>query len=155
MVTSGGVSAGAFEVVRQVTSGSVEFVKVAMQPGKPQGLGHWEVDGRRVPLLALPGNPVSAYVSFQAFVRPAVRRLAGHPGPAEPLVERVAAEGWRSPAGRQQFLPVRFVGARGVAPLGPGGHHVSALTRADAIAVVPSEVEAVGPGDTVHVMVIA
>ncbi|KZM33554.1 gephyrin-like molybdotransferase Glp [Oerskovia enterophila] len=164
IVTSGGVSAGAFDVVKEVLSGTqdaalppaqgpseVLLVAVGMQPGKPQAAARW----RGTPMLGLPGNPVSAYVSFRAFVRPAVRRLAGHPDPAEPLVERIAEEGWRSPAGRQQFLPVRFVGDDGVAPVGPGAHHVSALTRADAIAVVPPEVEAVGPGDTVRVMVIA
>ncbi|MFF3066380.1 gephyrin-like molybdotransferase Glp [Oerskovia sp. NPDC057915] len=160
IVTSGGVSAGAFDVVKEVLSGpqgtadgpsEVLLVAVGMQPGKPQAAARW----RGTPLLGVPGNPVSAYVSFRAFVRPAVRRLAGHPEPVEPLVERVAAESWRSPAGRQQFLPVRFVGADGVAPVGPGAHHVSALTRADAIAVVPPEVEAVGTGDTVRVMVIA
>lgn len=160
IVTSGGVSAGAFDVVKEVLSGSrgeahgareVRLVAVGMQPGKPQASARW----RGTPMLGVPGNPVSAYVSFRAFVRPAVRRLAGHPEPVEPLVERVAAEGWRSPAGRQQFLPVRFVGADGVAPVGPGAHHVSALTRADAIAVVPPEVEAVGSGDVVRVMVIA
>lgn len=160
IVTSGGVSAGAFDVVKEVLSGpqgtadgpsEVRLVAVGMQPGKPQAAARW----RGTPLLGVPGNPVSAYVSFRAFVRPAVRRLAGHPDPVEPLVERVAAEGWRSPAGRQQFLPVRFVGADGVAPVGPGAHHVSVLTRADAIAVVPPEVEAVGPGEVVRVMVIA
>lgn len=160
IVTSGGVSAGAFDVVKEVLSGppdvargpsEARLVAVGMQPGKPQAAARW----RGTPMLGLPGNPVSAYVSFQAFVRPVVRRLAGHPEPTEPLVERVAAEGWRSPAGRQQFLPVRFVGPDGVAPVGPGAHHVSALTRADAIAVVPPEVEAVGSGDTVRVMVIA
>ncbi len=164
IVTSGGVSAGAFDVVKEVLSGpqeapggpaggpsEVRLVAVGMQPGKPQAAARW----RGTPLLGVPGNPVSAYVSFRAFVRPAVRRLAGHPEPVEPLVERVAAEGWRSPAGRQQFLPVRFVGPDGVAPVGPGAHHVSALTRADAIAVVPPEVEAVGTGEVVRVMVIA
>lgn len=160
IVTSGGVSAGAFDVVKEVLSGpqgaadgpsEVLLVAVGMQPGKPQAAARW----RGTPLLGVPGNPVSAYVSFRAFVRPAVRRLAGHPEPVEPLVARVAAEGWRSPAGRQQFLPVRFVGADGVAPVGPGAHHVSALTRADAIAVVPPEVEAVGTGEVVRVMVIA
>lgn len=160
IVTSGGVSAGAFDVVKEVLSGphgedrgasEVRLVAVGMQPGKPQAAARW----RGTPLLGVPGNPVSAYVSFRAFVRPAVRLLAGHPEPVEPLVERVAAEGWRSPAGRQQFLPVRFVGADGVAPVGPGAHHVSALTRADAIAVVPPEVEAVGTGEVVRVMVIA
>ncbi|GAA3223283.1 molybdopterin molybdotransferase MoeA [Oerskovia jenensis] len=160
IVTSGGVSAGAFDVVKEILSGphgedhgasEVRLVAVGMQPGKPQAAARW----RGTPLLGVPGNPVSAYVSFRAFVRPAVRRLGGHPEPVEPLVERVAVEGWRSPAGRQQFLPVRFVGADGVAPVGPGAHHVSALTRADAIAVVPPEVEAVGTGEVVRVMVIA
>ncbi|WP_336707061.1 molybdopterin molybdotransferase MoeA [Oerskovia sp. USHLN155] len=164
IVTSGGVSAGAFDVVKEVLTGpedavptttrgrsDVLLVAVGMQPGKPQAAARW----RGTPLLGVPGNPGSAYVSFRAFVRPAVRRLAGHPEPVEPLVERVATEGWRSPAGRQQFLPVRFVGADGVAPVGPGAHHVSVLTRADAIAVVPPEVEAVGPGEVVRVMVIA
>ncbi|MGW6005880.1 molybdopterin molybdotransferase MoeA [Oerskovia enterophila] len=160
IVTSGGVSAGAFDVVKEVLSepsdpaggpSEARLVAVGMQPGKPQAAARWH----GTPMLGLPGNPVSAYVSFQAFARPAVRRLAGHPDPVEPLVGRVAAEGWRSPAGRQQFLPVRFVGSDGVAPVGRGAHHVSGLTRADAIAVVPPEVEAVGPGDTVHVMVIA
>ncbi|MFE4464529.1 gephyrin-like molybdotransferase Glp [Oerskovia sp. NPDC056781] len=164
IVTSGGVSAGAFDVVKEVLTGpedavptttrgrsDVLLVAVGMQPGKPQAAARW----RGTPLLGVPGNPVSAYVSFRAFVRPAVRRLAGHPEPVEPLVERVATEGWRSPAGRQQFLPVRFVGADGVAPVGPGAHHVSVLTRADAIAVVPPEVEAVGTGEVVRVMVIA
>jgi molybdopterin molybdotransferase len=159
IVTSGGVSAGAFDVVKEVLSGredgdgpsDVVLVTVGMQPGKPQAAARW----RGTPMLGVPGNPVSAYVSFRAFVRPVVRRLAGHAEPVEPLVERVAVEGWRSPAGRLQFLPVRFVGPDGVAPVGPGAHHVSALTRADAIAVVPPEVEAVGPGDTVRVMVIA
>jgi molybdopterin molybdotransferase len=160
IVTSGGVSAGAFDVVKEVLSvpsdpaggpSEARLVAVGMQPGKPQAAARW----RGTPLLGVPGNPVSAYVSFRAFVRPAVRRLAGCPEPIEPLVERIATEGWRSPAGRQQFLPVRFVGPIGVAPVGPGAHHVSALTRADAIAVVPPEVEAVGTGDTVRVMVIA
>ncbi|MHA7133831.1 molybdopterin molybdotransferase MoeA [Oerskovia turbata] len=160
IVTSGGVSAGAFDVVKEVLTGppgaaggpsDVLLVTVGMQPGKPQAAARW----RGTPMLGVPGNPVSAYVSFRAFARPVVRRLAGCPEPVEPLVEKVAAEGWRSPAGRQQFLPVRFTGPDGVAPVGPGAHHVSALTRADAIAVVPPEVEAVGTGDTVRVMVIA
>lgn len=73
IITTGGVSAGAYDTVKSVLStlGTVEFVKVAMQPGKPQGYGH--IDG--TPIFNLPGNPVSAFVSFEVFVRPVLRRL--------------------------------------------------------------------------------
>ncbi len=75
LITSGGVSAGAYEVVKDAFRGlgTVEFAKVAMQPGGPQGAG--TVDG--VPVVTLPGNPVSAFVSFEVFVRPALRRALG------------------------------------------------------------------------------
>ena len=76
LVTTGGVSMGAFDVVKEALSelGTVEFTRVAMQPGKPQGFGHL---GDRVPIFCLPGNPVSALVSFEVFVRPAIRKLLG------------------------------------------------------------------------------
>ena len=106
LVSTGGVSAGAFDVVRAVLDpatragtaweGAVDdarLVAVGMQPGKPQGIARW----RGVPWLALPGNPVSAFVSFELFVRPALDRLRGVPGTGRALVERVAAEGWSSP----------------------------------------------------------
>ena len=76
LVTTGGVSMGAFDVVKQALSelGTVSFTRVAMQPGKPQGFGHL---GDHVPIFCLPGNPVSALVSFEIFVRPAIRKLLG------------------------------------------------------------------------------
>src|SRR5439155_19877198 len=82
LVTSGGVSAGAYEVVKDAFRelGTVEFVKVGMQPGGPQGAG--TVDG--VPVITLPGNPVSSFVSFEVFVRPALRRALGHASPDPP-----------------------------------------------------------------------
>ena len=88
IVTSGGVSAGAYEVVKDALTGQgVEFAKVAMQPGMPQGAGHF--DG--IPMVTLPGNPVSSYVSFEVFLRPAIRAAMGyqqtHPaGGAAPAV---------------------------------------------------------------------
>ena len=77
VVTTGGVSKGAYDVVKEVLSrlGTVEFVEVAMQPGKPQGFGTIGED--QTPIFTLPGNPVSAYVSFEVFVRPALRRMMG------------------------------------------------------------------------------
>ena len=79
LITSGGVSAGAYEVVKDAFRelGTVEFAKVAMQPGGPQGAG--TVDG--IPVVTLPGNPVSSFVSFEVFVRPALRRALGHACP--------------------------------------------------------------------------
>ena len=77
VLTSGGVSAGAYEVVKDAfRDGSVEFVKVAMQPGMPQGAGTL-ADGRAI--ITLPGNPVSALVSFEVFIRPALRTAMGLP----------------------------------------------------------------------------
>ncbi|PRZ04807.1 molybdopterin molybdochelatase [Isoptericola sp. CG 20/1183] len=149
VVTSGGVSAGASDVVREVlAAGSaqdVDVAAVAMRPGRPQALATW----RGVPWVAVPGNPVSALVSFTLFARPAVRRLAGHDGPPPDRTVRVA-RGWASPPGAEQVLPV-VTGPDGVAPAARDGHHLSALPAADALAIVPAEVTQVAPGDEVTV----
>jgi molybdopterin molybdotransferase len=183
LVSTGGVSAGAFDAVREVldpaTRGGTPWadavtdarvVAVGMQPGKPQGLARW----RGVPWLALPGNPVSAFVSFELFVRPVIDRLRGLPEPRLALVERTAAEGWSSPAGREQIVLVRHTepdGARVVPagrhgrpaedapgtaarPHGSGSHRVSALARADALALVAADVTSVAPGDPVQVLLL-
>ena len=122
LITSGGVSAGAYEVVKDAFRGlgTVEFAKVAMQPGGPQGAG--TVDG--VPVVTLPGNPVSSFVSFEVFVRPALRRALGTPRPDRLRVPARLTGPLRSPAGRRQFLRGRFDGGRGLpgrrARLAPG-----------------------------------
>ena len=182
IVTSGGVSAGAFDpltMLAQAQRGEqapvhLDFVKVAMQPGKPQGHG-WVLadDGRRVPIICLPGNPVSVLVSFTTIVAPALARLAGQdaagatePLPGRPVLTARAAVGWRTPPGRRQHVPVRFTeapagsgvrsdvgdgaGLPWVTPthrLGSGSHLVASLPAAQALAVVAAEVEAVEIGD--------
>lgn len=153
VVTSGGVSQGAFEVVRQVTSGSVDFVRVAMQPGKPQGLGHWDVDGRRVPLLALPGNPVSVFVSAWLFLRPLIAHLSGRPT-ALPVRELPVLDGWTPPPARRQYVPVQTSpdGIRRAHRLGSGSHAIASLHLADGLAVVPAETGQVLPGDVLEVI---
>ena len=211
IVTSGGVSAGAFDPLTMLASeggggdaGAVRLhvAKVAMQPGKPQGYGTVRIeDGgasdRRVPVITLPGNPVSVLVSFTTIVAPALALLAGHstgPGTGHDGVGRpgtgptdrnvttgtAAAAGgrgggqpgrarasvsWRTPAGRRQHVPVRFVdapagaderaGAR-TAPwvepthrLGSGSHLVASLPTAEALAVVDADAPAVDVGDEV------
>lgn len=158
IVTSGGVSVGAFEVVRQVVEGTVDFVKVAMQPGKPQACGILTApDGRRVPLVALPGNPVSVFVSAWIFVRPLLDAIQGRRSSWRAL-EAVAGAGWKTPPGRRQYIPV-LLDDDGVArpshTLGSGSHLVASLHRANALAAVPAEVGTIEPGDSVAVYMVS
>lgn len=150
IVTTGGVSQGAYDVVKlALADRGVEFLPVAMQPGKPQGLG--VLAG--VPIACLPGNPVSVLVSFAAFVRPMLRVLGGEAEPQRRAA--VVVEGWRSPVGRRQFMPVRWLRDGEVVPAtagGSGSHLVARLAAAEGLAVVPAEVEEVRVGDTVEIM---
>ncbi len=156
VVTSGGVSVGAYDVVKEVltTWGTVEFVPVAMQPGKPQAAGRLPAG---TPVIGLPGNPVSVHVSFEVFVRPVLRRLRGCADVEPPTAPAVVEDGWRSPPGRVQYMPVVVTAGDGglrvrrVAAGGSGSHLVTGLARSTGLAVVPAEVEAVQAGDVVTV----
>jgi molybdopterin molybdotransferase len=160
VVTSGGVSVGAYDVVKEALSDAgVDFRSLAMQPGKPQGFGFvgGAASGRRVPLVALPGNPVSAYVSFEVFVRPAIRTLMGLQ-PVHRRTVRAACAGGvaSSPKARRQYLRGRYDPAAGtVTPVGGAGSHlVGALARANALIVVPEDTVAVAAGAEVDVVVL-
>jgi molybdopterin molybdotransferase len=152
LVTSGGVSAGAYEVVKDAFRelGTVEFTKVAMQPGGPQGAG--TVDG--VPVITLPGNPVSSFVSFEVFVRPALRRALGHTAPDRLRTTARLTAALHSPAGRRQFLRGRFDGEVVTQVGGPGSHLVAHLARANCLVVVPEEVTELPAGAEVAVVLI-
>ncbi|GEC07340.1 molybdopterin molybdenumtransferase MoeA [Streptomyces spinoverrucosus] len=163
MVTTGGVSVGAYDVVKEALShvgdqdvpgSGIEFRKIAMQPGKPQGFGSIGPD--HTPLLALPGNPVSSYVSFELFVRPAIRTLMGLTDVHRPRTRATltADEPLTSPKGRRQFLRGSYADGR-VTPVGGAGSHlVAALAHADALIVVPEDVESVEPGAEVEVVLL-
>ncbi len=109
LVTSGGVSMGAYDVVKEALSelGTVEFTRVAMQPGMPQGYGHLVGHGgdQRVPIFCLPGNPVSSLVSFEVFVRPAIRTLLGKRNVFRATVAATALESADSPRGSPAVPP--------------------------------------------------
>jgi len=158
LVTSGGVSVGAYDVVKEVLSrlGTVGFDKVAMQPGMPQGFGTIGPDA--TPVFGLPGNPVSALVSFEAFVRPALRKMLGATPIERPRVRAVTSKVLTSPAGKRSFLRVALEvkkGAYVVTPVsGPGSHLLAGLSRANALAVVPEDVEKVAAGEPVDVLVL-
>ncbi len=151
VLTSGGVSAGAYEVVKDALAGrGVTFVKVAMQPGGPQGAGR--LDGG-VPVVTLPGNPVSAQVSFEVFVRPVLRAVLGHPHPDRPVVVARLAERLVSPVGRRQYRRAVLDATHGtVAEIGsPASHMLGSLARAECLIVVPESTAELVAGASVPV----
>jgi len=156
IITSGGVSAGAYEVVKDafgrdgVHGGEgVEFVKVAMQPGMPQGVGR--VAGTTI--VTLPGNPVSALVSFEVFLRPALRRAMGLPDPERPHRPALLAESLTSPRGKRQFRrAILDPEAGSVISYGPpASHHLRYLASANALLDIPEDVVEVPAGTRLQV----
>ena len=132
---------GAFDTVKEVLSrvGTMQFDKVAMRPGMPQGFG--VLGEEQVPVFTLPGNPVSALVSFHVFVAPALRAMAGRPEPAFPpgYVPAVAAEPCRARS-RARWSSCGWSCDDDRARLagGQGSHMLGALAAADALAVIPA-----------------
>jgi molybdenum cofactor synthesis domain-containing protein len=148
VVTTGGASVGEHDPAKAALAPlGVEFVNVAMQPGKPQGAGL--VGG--VPVLCLPGNPVAVAVSVEVFVAPAVRAMLGVAEPAWTLARAGAA--WDCPRGREQVMPIAFTGDAVVPATraGSGSHMVANLARAHGLARVAAQVDRVEIGDTVSV----
>ena len=166
MITTGGVSMGGeHDVVKAALQqlGTITFRKVAMQPGMPQGFGTIALPaavtpaaGDRVPIFTLPGNPVSAYVSFQVFARPAIAALQGYDGLGLETVQAELTGPLRSPAGRRSFLRGVLDRAAGkVTPLtGQGSHQIATLGKANALVVVPEWVVQMSAGDTAEVLVL-
>ena len=179
IIVSGGVSVGPYDVVRAAfeSFGPIELWRVAVQPGKPFAFGTGRLsadDGGHGPerpptlLFGLPGNPVSTFVTFELFVRPAIRRLAGH-GPADlqrPRDRAVLVEPVSKSAGRRAFIrvtverddrgsPIRDDRGRVRAHLaggqgGQGSHVLSALATADGLAVVPEVTDTLSPNTEVE-----
>ena len=157
VVTSGGVSQGDFDVVKEaLRRDGVWFGPVAMQPGKPQGFG--VLGQSRVPIVTLPGNSVSAYISFEVFVLPAIRTFLGLAPVSRPLLEARLTRGMTSPRGRRQFMRGQ-VGSDADGPYvepvgGPGSHLIGHLAESNSLIVVPEDSTALDPGDQVQVLVL-
>jgi molybdopterin molybdotransferase len=157
LVTSGGVSMGGeHDVVKAALArlGTVRFTKVAMQPGMPQGFGVVGPDA--VPIFTLPGNPVSSFVSFQLFVRPALDALQEHDPKRMPLVRAVLAGPVRSPAGKRSFLRGILDGDTAtVLPLsGQASHQLASLARSNALIIVNEDDSQLPEGAAVDVLVL-
>ncbi|MFE6491379.1 gephyrin-like molybdotransferase Glp [Streptomyces sp. NPDC057748] len=165
VVTTGGVSVGAYDVVKEALSSvgdedepgsGIDFRKLAMQPGKPQGFGSIGPD--HTPLLALPGNPVSSYISFELFVRPVIRTLMGLKDVNRPTVRATLStdKALSSPSGRRQFLRGTYDAEAGaVTPVGGSGSHlIAALAQSDALIVLPEDVTSAEPGTDTEVILL-
>jgi len=157
VVTSGGVSQGDFDVVKEaLRPQGVWFGPVAMQPGKPQGFGL--LGERQVPIVTLPGNSVSAFISFEMFVLPAIRTMMGLTPASRPLVDARLTRAMTSPPGRRQFMRGQ-AGTDEQGPYvdpvgGPGSHLVGALAAANCLIVVPEDATTLDAGDRVPVLML-
>jgi len=151
VVTAGAVSMGDAEVVRQVLADreGARFAPIAMQPGGPQGLSTW----RGTPVVCLPGNPVSALVSFVVLLRPVILEAVGR-SPVQPVRARLSRD-VTSPAGKVQFLraalgPDSGAGIPVVEPVsGSGSHLVASMARADVLVEIPADVTSLAAGTEV------
>lgn len=163
LVTTGGVSVGAFDVVKaHLSTHGIDFTQVAMQPGKPQGSGLLAVPGRErsLPTVCLPGNPVSVFVSAHLFAIPLLRVLGGEPAPPLTLEREEAGTTWHKSPHRVQLMPcIRERANTGeprgrILPASQSGsksHHVYSIPAARGFAVTPAEVTQVSEGDPIDV----
>ncbi|CQD09582.1 molybdopterin biosynthesis protein MoeA [Mycolicibacterium conceptionense] len=134
-------------MVKDSLSDQVEFVKVAMQPGMPQGAG--TVNG--VPIITLPGNPVSALVSFEVFVRSPLRAAMGHTAPDRPRRTAQLTEDLTSPRGKRQFRRGVLTGDSVSSYGPPASHHLRWLASANCLLEIAEDVTELAAGATVPV----
>jgi molybdopterin molybdotransferase len=156
ILTSGGISQGDYDVVKAVIPelGVCDFAQVAMQPGRPQGFGLIGAD--RVPMIMLPGNPVSSFVSFEVFVRPVLRKLMGVEPHVRPTLKAEAAHAMTSIVGRLQLargvVSHTESGRRQVELIGGHGSHLLGdLAWANALVILPTETEHVAAGEPLDI----
>jgi len=160
LITSGGVSKGDYDVVKDVLvkCGEINLWTVCMKPGKPSAFGVITKGGKRVPLLGLPGNPVSSMVTFEQFARPAILKMLGKSNFAKPSIPAVIEDDITNTDGRRIFARVvvakrngkyyaRLTGRQGSGIL-------TSMARANGLAVIPEDTREVRKGDVVQVQML-
>jgi molybdenum cofactor synthesis domain-containing protein len=157
IVTSGGVSMGDYDVVKAVLGriADMHWMQIAIKPAKPFAFG--KLNG--TPIFGLPGNPVSSFVSFELFARPALRKMSGHTLPERLVVNVTAAAPFkRKPDGKEHFARAIVSannGSLGAVPVGAqGSHQLAATALANALVILPDG-NSVEPGDTVHALLLS
>ena len=161
IITTGGISYGSGDTVREVLGalGTVRFDNVAAWPGHILGVGTVGDDDDATPIFCLPGDPVSAQVCFEVYVRPALRQMQGWTTLSRPSVQARVDRSWYSPRGRREFVRVRLTGSprtgyQAKIMGSPAALLLSALAESNALAVVPEEVTNVRAGDALQCMVL-
>ena len=161
VITSAGVSKGDYDIVKEVLTrrGDINFWSVRMRPAKPLAFGHLNgPNGKQVPMLGLPGNPVSAMVAFEMFARPAIRTMLGRKRLARPTVEGVLAGPIHNFDGRRVYARVEVTRKAGVyyaEPTGPQGSNIlTSMSRANGLAICPHDVPAMTKGETVQIIML-
>ncbi len=150
ILSSAGVSVGAFDFVKQVIedSGKMDFWRVNMRPGKPVAFGEY----KGIPVIGLPGNPVSAFVGFEVFVRPAIQKLGGLAQTTRQVV-RVRSEDEIELDGRESYLRAEVREAEGALVARLTGHQGSgnlhSLVQANALLIIPAGVKCVPAGQEI------
>lgn len=156
ILTSGGVSVGDFDYVKDVFGerGNIDFWRVAIRPGKPLAFGTW---GKTL-FFGLPGNPVSSIVTFELFVRPALRKMRGLTDVTRPIVQARLTEDARHEVGRRDYqraVVTRESDEYFVRPLiGQGSHQLRTMTEANALLIIPADVPFLRMGETASVMLL-
>ncbi len=161
LITSGGVSLGDYDIVKQVLAaeGDMSFWTVRMKPGKPLAFGTLKrADGKRIPHLGLPGNPVSSMITFEIFARPAILKMMGKSNLVRPKVKAVMEDSIKNEDGRRIFARVtvsRRDGKYFACLTGPQGSGIlTSMARANGLAIVPETKKEIKPGTMVEVMIL-
>ena len=161
LITSAGVSRGDYDIVKDVLAreGEIAFWTVAMKPGKPLAFGRFTIDGRSIPHIGLPGNPVSSMVAFELFGRPAILKMMGKNVRRRPVVRAIAEEQIVNRNDPRLFL------ARCIVTERDGAYYASitgrqssgmltSMTKANALTLIPAEVDVVEPGEELDVIML-
>lgn len=163
LVTSGGVSQGYYDVVKEVLAkeGEIAFWTVRMKPGKPLAFGVFrggKTKGRGVPHLGVPGNPVSSMIVFELFARPAILKMMGKRSFAKPTISAVMEDGLKNDDGRRIYARVIVARKNGQyyarTSGGQGSGILTSMVKADGLAIVPEDKREVRPGDVLPVMML-
>lgn len=161
LVTSAGVSKGDYDIVKDVLTqrGSMNFWSVRMRPAKPLAFGHLNYPGQKpVPLLGLPGNPVSAMVAFEMFGRPAISTMLGRGALVRPSVEGVLTSPIYNTDGRRVYARVEVEyrdGAYYANPTGPQGSNIlTSMSQANGLAICPADETSKAAGEKVKIIML-
>lgn len=156
IITSGGVSVGAFDFVKDIVSqnGSLDFWKAAIRPGKPITYGTY----RDSVYFGLPGNPVSTMITFELFVRPVIKKMMGSTDLTRPLVEATLETDFEHPTGRRSFIRVKVAYDKGEYKVQNAGDQGSAMlhsmAKANGLLIIHEDIERLHAGDTALVMLL-